>query len=66
MKHTFNWSASTNEAELVLKGEYNDEDISDISRLFLIIIVKMDIGHSVSESDFRTLVKVNLECRTSR
>jgi hypothetical protein len=31
MKHKFNWSASTNEAELVLKGEYNDEDISDIT-----------------------------------
>jgi hypothetical protein len=36
MKHKFNWSASTNEAELVLKGEYyNDEEISDITRLFL-------------------------------
>jgi hypothetical protein len=34
-KHKFNWSASTNEAELVLKGEYNDEEISDITRLFL-------------------------------
>jgi hypothetical protein len=30
MKHKLNWSASTNEAELVLKGEYNDEEISDI------------------------------------
>jgi hypothetical protein len=35
MKHKFNWSASTNETELVLKGEYNDEEISDITRLFL-------------------------------
>jgi hypothetical protein len=35
MKHKFNWSASTNEAELVLNGEYNDEEISDITRLFL-------------------------------
>jgi hypothetical protein len=35
MKHKFNWSALTNEAELVLKGEYNDEEISDITRLFL-------------------------------
>jgi hypothetical protein len=35
MKHKFNWSASTNEAELVLKGEYNDDEISDIPRLFL-------------------------------
>jgi hypothetical protein len=34
-KHRFNWSASTNEAELVLKGEYNDKEISDITRLFL-------------------------------
>jgi hypothetical protein len=35
MKRKFNWSASTNEAELVLKGEYNEEEISDITRLFL-------------------------------
>ena len=35
MKHKFNWSASTNEAELVLKGEYTDDEISDITRLFL-------------------------------
>jgi hypothetical protein len=35
MKHKFNWSASTNEAELVLKGEYNDDELSDITRLFL-------------------------------
>jgi hypothetical protein len=28
--------------------------------------VKMDIGHPVSESKFRTLVKVNLGRRTSR
>jgi hypothetical protein len=35
MKHKFNWSASTSEAELVLQGEYNDEEISDITRLFL-------------------------------
>jgi hypothetical protein len=35
MKHKFNWSASTNEAELVLKGEYNDKELSDITRLFL-------------------------------
>jgi hypothetical protein len=35
MKHKFNWSASTNEAELVLKGECNNEETSDITRLFL-------------------------------
>jgi hypothetical protein len=35
MKHKFNWSASTNKAEFVLKGEYNDDEISDITRLFL-------------------------------
>jgi hypothetical protein len=34
-KHKFNWSASTKEAEQVLKGEYNDEEISDITRLIL-------------------------------
>jgi hypothetical protein len=35
MKHKFNWSASTNKAELVLKGKYTDDEISDITRLFL-------------------------------
>jgi hypothetical protein len=35
MKHKFNWSASSNEAKLVLKGEYNEDEISDITRLFL-------------------------------
>jgi hypothetical protein len=35
MKHKFNWNASTEEAELVLEGEYNDDDISEISRLML-------------------------------
>jgi hypothetical protein len=35
MKHKFNWKASTNEAELVLEGEYEDETISEVTRLFL-------------------------------
>jgi hypothetical protein len=35
MKHKFNWNASTEEAELVLEGNYTDDDISDISRLLL-------------------------------
>jgi hypothetical protein len=35
MKHKFNWSASTNETELVLKGDYNHKEISDITRLVL-------------------------------
>jgi hypothetical protein len=35
MKHKFNWNASTEEAELVLEGNYNNEDISEISRLML-------------------------------
>ena len=35
LKHRFNWSASTREAELVLEGEYSSTDIDDISRLLL-------------------------------
>ena len=35
MKHKFNWSASTDEAELVLKGEFESEEITEIARLML-------------------------------
>jgi hypothetical protein len=35
MKHKFNWNALTNKAELVLEGEYEDEEISEITRLML-------------------------------
>ena len=35
MKHKFNWNATTQQAELVLKGEYADEEISEITRLLL-------------------------------
>ena len=35
MKTRFNWSASTQESELVLAGEYEEEDLGQLSRLFL-------------------------------
>ena len=35
MKKKFNWNASTHEAELVLEGNYEDDELSDIARLFL-------------------------------
>ena len=35
MKHKFNWNASTEEAELVLEGEFTDSELSEIERLFL-------------------------------
>ena len=35
MKHRFNWSASTSEAELVLEGKYTDEQLTDTQRLML-------------------------------
>jgi hypothetical protein len=35
MEHKFNWNASTNEAELVLEGKYEDEETSEITRLML-------------------------------
>ena len=31
MKSKFNWNATTKEAELVLKGEYDDAELSEIS-----------------------------------
>ena len=35
MKTRFNWSASTRESELVLAGEYEEEDLDQLSRPFL-------------------------------
>ena len=35
MKKKFDWSASTREAELVLKGEYTDEELTNVQRMFL-------------------------------
>jgi hypothetical protein len=35
MKHKINWSASTEEAELVLKGEFESEELTEIARLML-------------------------------
>ena len=35
MKQKFNWNATTNEAELVLEGDYNDEDISITTKMLL-------------------------------
>jgi hypothetical protein len=47
----------------------NDNNISGVDNVIQNgenLIVKMDIGHPVSKSKFRTLVKVNLGRRTSR
>ena len=56
MKHTFNWSASTGAAELVLKGEYEDETISEISRLMLDNMTRVtevdDIKRFITKKDF--------------
>jgi hypothetical protein len=35
MKQKFNWSASTCEAELVLEGDYTDDELTDTQRLLL-------------------------------
>jgi hypothetical protein len=35
MKYKFNWSVSTCEADLVLEGEYTDEELTDTQRLLL-------------------------------
>ena len=35
MKTRFNWAASTRESELVLAGECKEEDLDQLSRLFL-------------------------------
>ena len=35
MKHEFNWSASTNSAELVLQGEYTNPILDEVMKLLL-------------------------------
>ena len=35
MKMRFNWSAFTQESELVLAGDYEEEDLDQLSKLFL-------------------------------
>ena len=35
MKKKFNWSATTDEAELVLNGEYSDDELSQVQRMLL-------------------------------
>ena len=35
MKSKLNWDATTKEAELVLEGEYEDAELSEISRMFM-------------------------------
>ena len=35
MKKKFDWSASTQEAELILNGEYSDEELTNVQQMFL-------------------------------
>lgn len=35
MQKNFDWSASTQEAELVLNGEYTDEELTNVQPMFL-------------------------------
>ena len=35
LKAKFNWSASTEEAELVLSGDYSDDELTNVQQLFL-------------------------------
>lgn len=35
MKKKFDWSASTQEAELVLNGEYTHEELTNVQQMFL-------------------------------
>jgi hypothetical protein len=55
MKHKLNWNASTEEAELVLEGNYTDDDISEISRLML------DNMTRITEADDRPQFVTNKE-----
>ena len=34
IKAKFNWSASTEEAELVLSGDYSDDELKNVQQLF--------------------------------
>ena len=41
MKKRFNWSASTVEAEMVLKGQYLDPELDEIQKLFLDNLIRV-------------------------
>ena len=41
MKSKFIWNATTKEAELVLNGDYDDAELSEISRMFFNSITRM-------------------------
>jgi hypothetical protein len=56
MKHKFNWSASTCEAELVLEGEYTDEELTDTQKLLLDNMTRVteteDNSQYITDKDF--------------
>jgi hypothetical protein len=56
MKHRFNWSASTDKAKLVLKGEFESEEITEIARLMLDNVTRVieveDNVRFVTKKDF--------------
>ena len=41
MKKRFNWSASTVEAEIVLKGQYSEPELDEIQKLFLDNLIRV-------------------------
>jgi hypothetical protein len=57
MKHSFNWSALTGAAELVLEGDYDNDTISEISRLMLDNMTRVtevdNIKRYITKKDFR-------------
>ena len=69
MKKQFNWSASTVEAEMVLKGEYSDPELDEIQTLFLENLIKVtDVYESfkfVTVKEFQGKMKAWRESTTT-
>ena len=69
MLHKFNWNATTKEAELVLEGEYEDNEIDKISRLLLDNMTRVtalnSIPAQVKISDLRKIFKTWTEATST-
>jgi hypothetical protein len=62
MKHKFNWNASTSKAELVLEGDYTDDELTDTQRLLLDNMTRVtereDNSQYITDKDFVGKFKV--------
>ena len=69
MKKIFNWSASTVEAEMVLKGQYTDPELDEIQKLFLDNLIRVtevdELFKFVTAEEFRGKMKAWRESTTT-